>query len=155
MGVLTEREFEATGKQMKKASILFVIVVFSVCAGFLFGQETPKPYTYTFDNGVGECIFIGVSLDQLWSAAVKTLMQDKFKIVLSDKQSRNITAERRPMAAANYDLTLFFEQRGQDVCITASVAGLQGIRDKKAEHKLEKNFFDKVTELLYGKVEKK
>jgi hypothetical protein len=135
---------------MKKASILFVVIVLGTCAGGIFGQETQKPYTYTFDKGVGECIFTGVSLDQVWSAAVKTLMQDKFKIVLSDKQSGNITAERRPMAAANYDLALFF-----DVCITASVAGLQGIRDKKAEHKMEKKFFDKVVELLYGKVEKK
>ena len=140
---------------MKKASILIVVIALGAGAGWLSGQETQKPYSYTFDKGVGECVFTGVSLDQVWSAAVKTLMQDKFKIVLSDKQSGNITAERRPMAAANYDLALFFELRGQDVGVTASVAGLQGIRDKKAEHKMEKKFFDKVAALVYGEVEKK
>jgi hypothetical protein len=29
------------------------------------------------------------------------------------------------------------------------------VRDKKVEYKEEKKFFDKVVELLYGKVEKK
>jgi len=143
---------------MKKASILFAVAALAACTGGLFGQETQKPFTYTFDKGVGTCTFTGVSLDQVWSAAVKALMGDKFKIVSSEKQSGNLAAERRPFASTNYGLQLFFEQRGQDICITSSVyllQGVGGISDKTASHKMEKKFFDNVVELLYGKVEKK
>jgi hypothetical protein len=160
---------------MKKALILFAIVVFNVCTGWLFGQETQKPYSYTFDKGVGECIFTGVSLDQVWSAAVKALMQDKFIIVSSDKNMGTMIAEQTPYAGlkkltktgepegaqilGGWDITILFEQKGYDVCITASVTAPKGVwlkvRDKKVEYKEEKKFFDKVVELLYGKVEKK
>ena len=83
---------------MKKASILFAIVALGACAGGLFGQETQKPYTYTFDKGVGEYVFTGVSLDQVWAAAVKALMQDKFNIVSSDRIMGTMIAEQTPYA---------------------------------------------------------
>ena len=135
---------------MKKASILFAVVALGACAGGLFGQETQKPYTYTFDKGVGECIFTGVSLDQVWSAAVKTLMGDRFRIVSSEKQSGTIIAEKKTFMA--YGLTLFFEQKGKDVCVTASV---QGTIEEEFTRTVETEFFDHMAELLYGKVEKK
>jgi len=135
---------------MKKTLSLGAMALVLV-GGALLGQTAQKPYIYTFDKGVGTCTFWGVSLDPVWAAAVKALMQDKFKIVSSEKQSGNLAAERRPFAATNYGLQLYFEQRGQDVCITSSVyllEGIGGIRDKKAEHKMEKKFYDQVVEIL-------
>ena len=130
-------------------------------------QEVQKHYSYTFVNGVGTCILKGVSLDEVWSAAVKALMGDKFKIVSSEKQSGHMAAERRPFAATNYGLTLFFEQKGTDICVTTSIymlpgqqqegigGLLRGIGAKGAAHKEEKKFYDRVAALLYGKIEKK
>jgi len=150
---------------MKKI-LLMGAMVLVLRGGVLLGQAVQKPYSYTFDRGVGECVFTGISLDQVWSAAVKALMMDKFKIVSSEKPSGNMAAERRPFAAWNYGLTLFFEQRGPDVCVTSSIYKLpgqqqegiggllQGVGAKKAEHQAEKKFYDKVAELLYGKVAK-
>lgn len=150
MGVLTEREFEATGKHMKKASVLFAVVALGTFLGWLSGQETQKPYTYTFDNGIGTCTFKAVSLDEAWSVGVKALMGDRFRIVSSEKQSGTLVAEKRTFL--EYGLTLFFEQKGRDLCITASV---QGTIDEKFTQTVETEFFDHMAELLYGKVEKK
>jgi len=148
---------------MKKSSILFALVTLGACVGGLFGQETQKPYSYTFDNGIGECIFTGVSLDQVWSIAVKVLMQNKFRIASAEKPAGTIRAEKRPGMSWNYDLSLYFEQREEDVYITASVLPteknqrdpLKSMGAKKAGYKEEKKFFDKVAELLYGEVERK
>jgi len=150
---------------MKKILLMGTIILV-LQGAVLFSQTAEKPYTYTFDKGVGTCTFKSVSLDQVWSAAVKVLMGNKFKIVSSEKESGNMATERRPFASWNYGLTLFFEVQGPDVCVTSSIYKLpgqqqegiggllQGAGAKKAEQKEEKKFYDKVVELLYGKVQK-
>ena len=148
--------------------ILSLATMFFVLAGgILLSQETEKPFSYTFEKGVGTCTFTGVSLDQVWSVAVKVLMGDKFRIVSSEKDSGNLVAERRPFASWNFGLQFYFEQKEQDVCVTTSgyipkdnqqegLGGLfQGAGQKKAFHKEEKKFYDKVAELLYRNDEKK
>jgi len=141
--------------------IMVCVAVGILCAALGFGQAPDKPYAYTFEKGVGTCVLTGVSLDDAWSAAVKALMGNKFKIVSSEKQSGSMTAERRPFGTWNYGLTLYFEQKGPDVSITASlyklpgqqqegIGGLlQGVGAKKAEQKEERKFFDRTAEILY------
>lgn len=144
---------------MKK--ILLIMAAFlALWEGVLFGQEAQKPYSCKFEKGIGECIFTSVSLDEVWTTAVKVLMLNKYRIVSAEKQSSVINAEVRPFVAWNYDLSLYFEQRGKDVSITASVlqmkktqgdllAAIGHMGIEKQCHEEEKKFFDKVVELLY------
>jgi hypothetical protein len=140
-------------------------IILVLRGGVLLGQEVQKPYSYKFDQGVGECLLIGVTVDQAWSATVKAMMILKNKVVTADKASGSLEAEHRPFAAWNYGITLMLEQRGADVCITSAIHKLKeqedggGLGDlikasNKEIYKAEKKVYDKVVELLYGKVEK-
>ena len=142
---------------MKKILLMGALVLV-LWGGVLLGQEVQKPYSYTFDKGVGECVFTGVSLDQVWAVAVKVLLLDKYKIVSTEKPSGSMVAERRGIAGWNCDLSLFFKQRGPDVCLTSSTYEPPGQQQKGIDDELrgitEKMFYDKVAELLYSKAEK-
>jgi hypothetical protein len=149
---------------MKKI-ILMGAMILVLRGGVLLGQKAPKPYTYTFDQGVGECLLTGVTMDQAWSATVKAMMILKNKVVTADKPSGILEAEHRPFAAWNYGISLMLEQRGADVCITSAIHKLKeqegggGLGDlikasNKETYKAEQNVYDKIVELLYGKVEK-
>jgi hypothetical protein len=116
----------------------------------LLGQAVQKPYSYTFiDKAVGECVFIGVSFDQVWAAAVKTMMLDKFGTISGEKPSGIINAENH-FGMYRYSLLLFFEQVGPDVRVTLSMPDT----NPGSEEKRGKKFYDKMAELLYGKIEK-
>jgi hypothetical protein len=119
--------------------------------GVLLSQEVQKPYSCTFDKGVGEGIFTGVSLDQVWAVAVEALMVDWFLVVRADKPSGILAAERRIIGGPSYGLALFFEQRGPDVCVTSQVYGLEDhVYDSgSVAPEAEKDFYDKVAERLY------
>lgn len=147
---------------MKKI-LLVGTVVLVLCGGVLLGQEVQKPYSYTFDKGVGTCVFTGVSLDQVWTATVKALMQGKDRVTSADKASGVISAECRPWDKP-YLMSFFFEEIVPDVRVnftffsSASQPGLGGLVGKKSTQKFneneEKDRFDKIAELLYGKIEK-
>lgn len=135
-----------------------------VMCGALLSQEVQKPYAYAFNGGIGDCTFTGVTLDQVWAAASKVLLLEKFKITSAEKQSGLITAQMRDTMSwrsfAMYDLSLYFEQRGESVVVTASISEAEGHERgwyvgakkslQKVSHKEEKKFFDKVAEILYG-----
>lgn len=141
------------------------IIILVLAGGSLFGQDVQKPYSYTFDRSLGECVFAGVSLEQAWSAALKILMQDKFRIVFTDKAAGTIRAERRPASVNlfhpnkswNYELSLYFEQRENGAYVAASIMPVEENQNdplarmgmKKAAQKEEKRFFDGIAELLY------
>jgi hypothetical protein len=138
---------EGGGMKMKK--IFLVGAMFLVLwMNFLLGQEVKKSYSYTFDKGVGECVFTGVSLDQVWSATIKMLMLDKFGPISAEKPSGIINAENH--FGTKYSLLLFFEQVGSDVRVISSMPDT----NPGSEEKHEKKFYDKMAELLYGKIEK-
>jgi len=145
---------------MKKMFLLGAMVLV-LQGGGLLGQEgrNPYPYSYTLDKGVGEGIFTGVSLDQVWTATIKSLMLNNCRILFTEKQSGIMSAERRELRPYYYFLSLFFEQAGPDVRVRLSLdwldkdTGVDRFDTKNAE-KEEKNFYDGVAELLYGKVDK-
>lgn len=143
--------------------VMFILAVsLMFWQGVLLAQEADKPYSYKFEKGVGECILTGVSLDYVWTTTIKMLMQDKARIASADRQTNIINAEYRPIASWNYDLSLYVEQRGNDVSVTASILppkhrqgdpfASMGI--ETASHKEEKKFFDKLGTFLYDKAEK-
>ncbi len=144
---------------MKKI-ILIGVIFLVLCESVLFGQEAQKPYSYKFNKGVGECVFINTSFDKVWTAAVTVLMRDKAQIVSAEKQSSIMNAEYRPFASGHFDISLYFEQAGKDVKVVASVSQpsyrrgdlLANIGLEKWTSEEEKKFFDKmlkVTVQLY------
>lgn len=140
---------------MKKYSAAFAALM--VFLGLAMGQD--KPYSCEFEKGSGTGIFQNVTLDAAWSAAVKVLMQNKFRITSSEKPSGMLIGERRPAAALNYVLTLYFEQDGTSIKILASVSpvkqaeGLDGLIQRsgwnKGAEKEERKFYDKLAAELY------
>jgi hypothetical protein len=131
-----------------KKILLMGAMILVLRGNVLPGQAVQKPYSYTFDKGAGECVFTGVSLDQVWAAAVKMLMLDKFGPISAEKPSGIINAENH--FGMKYSLLLFFEQVGPDVRVTSSMPDT----NPGSEEKHEKKFYDKVAELLYGKIER-
>lgn len=138
--------------------ILLIGAIFLVLwEGILFGQEVQKPYSYKFNKGVGECVFINTSFDKIWTTAVTVLMRDKAQIVSAEKQSSIMNAEYRPFASGHFDISLYFEQVGKDVKVVASASHpsyrrgdlLANIGFEKWTSEEEKKFFDKMLKLLY------
>jgi hypothetical protein len=130
--------------------------------GVLLGQKAQKPYTYTFDKGMGNCTFTGVSKDAVWSAVLKALMLEKFQIISAEKQSGTISAQKtlssfQSAMGVRKDtlpgLNLIFEDRDGGVGVLSStIAGINW--PNKNRQDLEKKLYDKVAELLYGKSDK-
>lgn len=141
---------------MKKLIPALAAVMVFCCLAI--GQE--KPWSAEYEKGVGGAVFQNVTLDQAWSSAVKTLMMDKYRVWGAEKTSGTLTAERRPAAAYNHILSLFFEQDGAIVRITASCEPLkkaeglmaftqQGKAMNKAHEKIQRKFFDALAAELY------
>jgi len=151
---------------MKKSSILFTIVILVACAGWLSGQETQKPCSYSFNGGQGDCVFTGVTLDQVWAALVKAFMtQDTTKrgswngrAVDPDKPSNTMTGTwltGHGLTTYVWRLEILVEQRDAGVGVYCTVGNEKGLVSKKQKAKIGSIFFDKVIELLYGEAERK
>ena len=141
---------------MKILSISLIALV--LLSSLAIGQD--KPWSAEYEKGVGTASFQNVSLDQAWSAAVKTLMMDKYRVTSSEKTSGTLTAERRPAAAYNHILSLFFEEGSSGIKIMASCEPLkkaeglmaftqQGKAMNKAHEKIEGKFFEALAAELY------
>jgi len=158
---------------MNKALILFAIIALGACAGGLFGQETKKPYSYTFDgaysveNGKstqgkplenilvlrGNCTFMAVSFDQVWAAIIKALTLDKFKIQFTmPKKDWGLI-----VAASDFHFSIRVEVKGQDISVVSSLSHGPGEKSEgiEADQKAHKKLFDKMAEILYTKADKK
>lgn len=135
------------------------LAAIGVVWAFAIAQSTQKPYTYTFNKGMGDCTFTGVSKDAVWSAVLKALMLEKFQIISAEKQSGTISAQKNPSSWQSAlgvgkdtlpGLDLVFEDRDVGVGILSRV--IAGINwPNKNRHDLEKKFYEKVAELLYRK----
>jgi hypothetical protein len=139
-----------------KGRIAAVAAVFLVCG---FGLAQNKPWSAEYDKGVGTAMFQNVTLDQAWSAAVKTLMQHKYQVRSSEKESGTLRATRQELASYHHALNLFFETDGTSVKVTASCdplikgEGLDGLIQKsgqrKNHEKIERKFFEYLAAELY------
>lgn len=132
-----------------------------LCAAFLFSQRSQKSYTYTFTNGIGDCTFTGVSFDAVWAALVKAFMTQDAKgkdvwhglPVVPNRPSNSMTgvwAGNNTLVKPGCSLQILVEQRSQGIGVYCAVAD----NAEGNEEKIEEAFYDKVAELLYGKVEK-
>ena len=153
---------------MKKIHSLGAMVLVFV-GSVLLGQEVQKPYSYTFEKNVGDCTFTGVSIDQVWAALIKTFMTQDTKHKGGSWNSAPVDLDRpsnhmvgswlsgHGLTTIEWRFEMLLEQRsgGVGAYCTISLAGGKssfGIPKKKREA-VAKAFFDKVAELLYGKVE--
>lgn len=145
---------------MNKALILITVMALGECAGGLLGQETQKPYSYTFEESdgkyAGKCVFSGVTFDQAWDAAVKALEHLNYKTLNEAKQMKQIyTLKRAPdVFAFGPGINLIFEEREGGIGIRAwSLKGEDQPEEKEAARRA-REFYDSMVEILYGKVKK-
>ena len=128
----------------------------------LLGQQVQKPFSYTFTKaGNGTCIYTGVTVDQVWAAAWEALALNRCVIISSDKTGGTMNAERREDLRYQYALSLFFEQMDSDVRVRAAMTDLvkSGFMPRvpsaaTIHRRYTTKVYDKIAELLYGKVKK-
>ena len=159
---------------MKKA--IFRAALLALCvltAAPLMAQVTERLYAYTFDGGVGDCLFTGVSKDAAWSATLKALALIKHQILSAEKESGIISSRRKmPGALGVFNalhkvgvgtrpdtrkdempgFDLVFEEREDGTGILATIIEGEGQMPmgKKGSRIFAKKLFDKVAELPYG-----
>ena len=135
-------------------TLLAVLLICVFLAGSVWPQAEQKPYTYKFNEGIGDCTFTGVSKDSVWSATIKTFMLNKYQKLSMDKPSGIISASRLPSFSTNYRITLVFEDREGDIGILASVEYPSGSGTTKGyrghAEKTEKKLFDQIAAEVYG-----
>jgi hypothetical protein len=144
---------------MKKI-LLTGAMILVLRGGVLLGQEVQKPYSYILANGIGDCTFTGVSLDEVWGALVKTFMTQNTKGKGGHFVRSPVNVDR-PLnsmigtwiGSANWHtqpctLQILVEQRPEGIGVYGTVASNPN-STKKSREKVMKAFFDKVAELLY------
>jgi hypothetical protein len=148
---------------LKKALILLAVVVLCACAGGLFGQETHRPYSYTFKGGV--CVFTGVTFDQVWAAMKKAFTTQDIKgggswSGRTAGPGRPSNRMRGPWVIGHgrnayiWRLNILVEQRADGVGIDCGIIDITSDSAPSTEGVWD-SFCRRVAELLYGKVEKK
>jgi len=116
------------------------MIVLFICLA-QYGQNQEKPYKYTFKKGVGTCNFTGSNFDDVWSAAAKALMESKFTITTTDKQSGNLLAEHKERPYIDYAINLFYEKVDSNIRVTSSIRlfkydpGVRGLLQEVALNK--------------------
>jgi len=143
---------------MKKRFFIGLMIVIFICLA-QYAQTEEKLYKYTFKKGVGTCNFTGSTFDDVWAAAVKALMESKFTITTTDKQSGNLIAEHKEWPYIDYAINLFFEKVDSNIRVTSSIRLLkydQGVRGllqevalNKEHEEVEKKIYDKMAKFLY------
>lgn len=139
--------------------LLGVIVLSMGGSGILFAQEISKPYSYTFTNGISDCLFPNTTVDQVWMALTKTFMTQDMKhrgswkespVILDRPSNRMIGVwlTGHGLTLGERRLEILLEQRdgGVGVYCTSNY-----LAPKKYKIKVEQDFYDRVAEILYGK----
>jgi hypothetical protein len=158
---------------MKPANITLIsalgAILFMLLGGVLLGQAPTRPYAYTFTNQIGDCTFTGVTFDQVWAALIKAFIAQDVKghggwrglPVIPNRPSGTLIGVwvggaslltptvQRPMKSA-CELHFLVEQRPQGIGVYCGTADYAEGDDTE----IEKAVFDKVAEILYGRVEK-
>ena len=146
---------------MRKLLTMVLALLLVVGVSGLLGQEVPKPYTCTFNHGVGDFIFTGVTFDQVWSAMVTAFMtQDmehrgswKHAPVKPDRPSGSMTGiwlVGHGLTLGEWHFEILVQQRADGIEVFCSTS-FMAFDKKKAQ--IETLFLDKVVEQLYVKKE--
>jgi len=121
--------------------------------GALLSQEVQKPYAYAFNGGIGDRTFTGVTLDQVWVFITQKVSKHSSwsgSPVSLDRPSNSMTGTwimGRGLIVWSCPIVILLEQRTEGVGAYGTAGGNCG---KKNQEKVEKAFFDKVAEILYG-----
>ena len=145
---------------MKKASILFAIVALGACTCGLFGQGTQKSgYPFKVGNKVATAMFAEKTYDEVWVATLKALFALDYRLAATEKDAGIIGAEKGKYSAGSMVLdngVIVGRKSVQTMTIMIEVQGDRvAVSLKSQKNKVCSAFYDKLAELLYGKVEKK
>ena len=131
---------------------IFFVFLLVLCLGLMAQQA--DWYDMKFEKGAGTLIIKNYSFDQIWETMIKTLLMNKYKISVIEKESKIISAYKDPVASYNHRIQIvFIENEGSINLMTTTeplrkMEGLEGfaqqIGGNKAHKKLEKKLFEKL-----------
>lgn len=142
---------------MRKA--LWLIVV--LCLATTMTAQTTPP-NYTLKNGLAEWKGQDRTVDEVWGAITKTLMQMKWHIVSADRPSGTLTARKMVPSYASWTGLKEDAMPGVNIVVTAAEksidilaqwqdprgAGVPFVSYKKDQEKFFKAFFSDLAEAL-------
>ena len=135
---------------------IFFVFLLVLCLGLMAQQA--DWYDMKFEKGVGTLTIKNYSFDQIWETMIKTLLMNKYKISVIEKESKIISAYKDPVASYNHRMQIVFIENEDSVSLIATTEcqsedrarrdGLYAlaskIGDNKAREKLEKRIFEKL-----------
>ena len=136
-----------------KKKLLVGLIGLVVCFGLMLAQEA-KPYSYTFTKGIGDCLFTGKTLDEVWGAAVKALLVMKYSVTVASKDAGTITAIRKASALENLMLGMYnkdFQNRAIDLVFEKREIGIGVIANTRANNTVIKKLYNHMGDFLYLK----
>jgi len=137
---------------MKKVVLLaFLFAVLG--SSFLLGQEETKPFSWELKKvkkrtPQGDGLFTSKTYDEVWAATVKALMQSKYRVVHSDKDSGSISADEL-QTKYPVPLEIIIEKRENDIGVI-----VDAISDRPlltlTYNSICKRLYQKIAVNLYG-----
>jgi len=131
---------------------IFFVFLLVLCLGLMAQQA--DWYDMKFEKGAGTLIIKNYSFDQIWETMIKTLLMNKYKISVIEKESKIINAYKDPVASYNHRIQIVFIENEGSINLMATteplrkMEGLEGfaqqIGGNKAHKKLEKKLFEKL-----------
>lgn len=150
----------SVNKTRKIRVFLILIVLLFSFINFLRGQQDSR-YSYSYEDDTEICIFRNVNYNEVWSAAVKTLVADKYTIQSSDKDTGTINAVRLPkiqliVTEPAYSISLIVEETKNGIKVSGSCDKVGSLiqMDKEEKEKLLERLFDLMAERLYPDLKK-
>ena len=132
---------------------IFFAFLLVLCLG-LMAQQADWSYKMEFEKGIGTLTITGKDFDKIWETMIKTLLMEKYKISVIEKESKIISAYKDPVASYNHRIQIVFIENEGSINLMATTEplrkreGLEGfaqnIGGNKAHEKLEKKLFEKL-----------
>ena len=158
----------------KLAALAALVALYSLA----MGQEPPKPYSASYENGLATFMLADVTKDAAWAATFKALAHIKHEIISAEKESGTITSRRKmPGALGTFNalrkvgigsgkdtrkdempgFNLIFTEREGGVEILANIIEGEGQMPmgKKGSRKFAEALFNQLVTVLYGEAKAK
>jgi len=137
---------------MKKVVLLaFLFAVLG--SSFLLGQEEIKPFSWELKKEKrstprGDGLFTSKTFDEVWAATLKALMQSKYRVVHSDKDSGSISADEL-QTKYPVPLEIIVEKRENDIGVIVNAISDRPLLTL-TYNTICKNLYQKIAVNLYG-----
>jgi hypothetical protein len=161
-------------EQIMKKILSFGAMVFVLVGGILLGQQSERSaYPYKTDKNAATAVFAKKTYDDVWGATLKALIAEDYKATTSEKdagiikavynKSESVTTQAGyttslTRMAAYAQIAVRVEAQDDKVAVSLRWDRVEKFTLPPTEsngHDIFSALYDKIAELLYGKIEKK